>query len=107
LHVQSFELRLVCEEETTFRQGTDIRTERCCVFSETVFAESDFEIKPNRAFEHECDLRVPRNVMHSFRANHNAVQWMLVVRGRVKSWPEFTRSFPVIVYPNIGAEGSA
>ncbi len=98
LHMRSLELLLVCEEETTFLQGTDIRTERCCVFSETVFVAEDFKIEPSNAFQRECELQVPTGVMHSFRAKHNAVHWMLVARGQAKSWPAFERNFPVIVY---------
>jgi hypothetical protein len=98
--MRSLELLLVCEEEATFRQGTDIRTERCCVFRETVFSEEQFRIEPSKAFERECELRVPERVMHSFRAKHNAVHWMLVARGQAQSWPAFERSFPVVIYPS-------
>ena len=38
--------------------------------------------------------------MHSFSAAHNAVSWMLVVRGRMARWPEFERRFPLYVYPH-------
>ncbi|MFO7904393.1 MAG: hypothetical protein R6U98_17145 [Pirellulaceae bacterium] len=100
LHMQSLELLLMCVEETTFRQGTDIRTERCCVFRDHVLSERNFDVEPGRAFERECELRVPTHVMHSFHAGHNAIRWMLLLRGRARSWPEFTRSFPVVVYPN-------
>jgi len=102
LHMRSLELLLICEEETTFRQGTDIRTQRCRVYRETVLHATDFPIKPSDAFEHQCELRIPALAMHSFRAKHNAVHWMLVARGQAKSWPEFERSFPVIVYPREG-----
>lgn len=99
LQVKSLELALVCEEEATYRQGTDIRTERCRVYCEPVFVERDFAIEPNKAFEIACDLRIPDHVMHSFRAKQNAVHWMLVVRGRAAAWPEFQRCFPLVVYP--------
>jgi hypothetical protein len=101
LQMRSLELLLVCEEETTFRQGTDIRTQRCRVFSESVFVETDFRIEPSKAFECDCELRIPTGVMHSFRSNHNAVNWMLLARGQAKSWPAFERSFPIIVYPPV------
>ncbi len=107
LRVRSLELLLVCEEETTFRQGTDIRTERCRVYSETIFVEENFTIDPSHVFQRECLLRVPQRVMHSFRANHNAVSWRLVARGQARSWPEFERSFPVIVYPKRSEPGNA
>ena len=99
LNVQTLDLSLVCEEETTYRQGTDIRTERCRVFCESVFAERDFRMEPSKAFERECELRVPDHVMHSFQAKQNAVQWMLVAKGQATSWPTFQRCFPVVVYP--------
>jgi len=99
LTVRSLELSLVCEEEATYRQGTDIRTERCCVHRDVVFARENFTIEPGKAFEQEFDLTVPTDVMHSFQARHNAVHWILVVRGDVRSWPTFERCFPVVVYP--------
>lgn len=107
LQMQSLELLLVCEEETTFRQGTDIRTERCRVFSDTIFDKRDFKIEPSDAFQHECVLRVPKHVMHSFRAKHNAVHWMLIARGQAKSWPAFERAFPVIIFPSPPELGGA
>lgn len=99
LNVKSLELSLVCEEETTYRQGTDIRTERCRVYCESIFVERDFQIEPGKAFECSCDLRVPDHAMHSFQASQNAVQWMLVARGHAASWPVFQRCFPVVVCP--------
>ncbi len=99
LQVKWFELSLVCEEETTYRQGTDIRTERCRVYCAPVFVQRDFQIEPSQAFEMSCELQIPPNVMHSFQAGQNAVQWMLVARGLAASWPEFQRCFPVVVYP--------
>ncbi len=99
LQVQSLELALVCDEETTFRQGTDIRTQSCRVVSQPVFIAEDFKIEPSQAFERECELKIPQAVMHSFRAKHNAVHWMLVARGQARSWPSFERRFPIVVYP--------
>ncbi|MHB8972547.1 MAG: hypothetical protein ACYC3X_09460 [Pirellulaceae bacterium] len=99
LNVQSLEVSLVCEEEATYRQGTDIRTERCRVVCESVFVERDFRTEPGKAFERECELHVPDHVMHSFQARHNAVQWMLVAKVQAASWPMFQRCFPVVVGP--------
>ncbi|MHB0957214.1 MAG: hypothetical protein ACYC6N_01320 [Pirellulaceae bacterium] len=105
LNVQTLDLSLVCEEETTYRQGTDIRTERCRVFCRSVFVEHDFRIEPSKVFERECELHVPDHVMHSFQAKHNAVQWMLVAKGQTLSWPTFERCFPVVVFPADGKGG--
>lgn len=99
LRLRRLDLSLVCEEEATYRQGTDIRTERCRVYQQLVFSRHDIAVAPSQAFEIECELSVPENVMHSFRAKHNAVHWMLVVWGDARNWPPFERSFPVIVSP--------
>ena len=99
LKIRSLEVLLVCEEEATFRQGTDIRTERCRIHCDRVFEAQHVAVKPNRPFEQECELQVPQHVMHSFRAKHNAVHWLLVVRAQAKSWPEFERQFPIVVAP--------
>lgn len=106
LHVKSLDLLLVCDEETTYRQGTDIRTERCRVFSMPVLSVQDFRIEPDKAFEQSCELTMPGRIMHSFQAKQNAVQWMLVARGQATSWPAFQRCFPVVVYPADSQRGA-
>jgi hypothetical protein len=102
LRMNELAVDLICQEETTFRQGTDIRTDHCRVHCQQVFSRQDFLVQPGKAFEHQCTVAVPPNVMHSFQANHNAVAWMLVVRVDAESWPVFERRFPVVVYPETG-----
>ncbi len=77
----------MCEERATYQQGTDTRTATAVVHRETVFSERKFEIPPGGAFETHFTVAVPTGVMHSFSAAHNAVSWMLVVRGRMARWP--------------------
>ncbi|MGD9636467.1 MAG: hypothetical protein AB7G28_22995 [Pirellulales bacterium] len=99
LQVRWFQVQLVCEEQATFQQGTDTRKATAVVYRETVFSERKFEIPPGGAFETHFTVNVPPSAMHSFTAAHNAVSWMLVVRGRMARWPEFERRFPLYVYP--------
>jgi hypothetical protein len=105
LSVKHLELLLVCEEEATYHQGTDLRTEVRRVYETQVFRREEFEINPGIPFEHECDLRIPNNVMHSFRSHYNRVQWKLVVKGEADGWPTYERSFPVVVYPAACSNG--
>jgi hypothetical protein len=93
------EIALECEETSTYRQGTDSRTESCTVFRHPVFEQREFEVLPGTPYEARCRLEVPAGVMHSFRANHNEVQWKLVVRGDVAGWPNFERAYSIIVLP--------
>lgn len=99
LRMKRLVLHLVCDEEATYRQGTDIRTESRSVFRSTLLRQSNFAIEPGVNFEKELEFSIPEEAMHSFQTPHNAVVWKLVVEGQAEGWPEFSRSFPVIVYP--------
>jgi hypothetical protein len=99
LSVRSLTVILVCEEEATYRQGTDTRTERRRVHEEQLFRQENFDIKPSAPFEHESKLQFPGKVMHSFQSDHNAVHWKFVVEGVVDKWSSFERKFPLLVYP--------
>lgn len=107
LHVRWLQVLLVCEERTTYQQGTDTRTSGEFVHRETVYSERKFEIPPGGAFETHFTVPIPATAMHSFSAPHNAVSWMLVVRGRMARWPEFERRFPLYVYPLPSANAAA
>ncbi len=99
LSMQSFRATLECEEIADYRQGTDTRTDRCVVYRQPLFHADNFEILPGTPYVALCQLRVPLRQMHSFKSDHNEVQWKLVVRAEMAGWPSFERSFPVVVYP--------
>lgn len=100
------EMNLVCAEEATYHQGTDIRTENRVVAEQNVFRRESVRIEPGMPFEIREALRVPEQAMHSFQSGHNAVHWKLVVRAEPESGPCFVRSFPVIVYPPAARNGA-
>jgi hypothetical protein len=99
LTLKSIAVSLVCEEEAVFRQGTNARTESREVFRKSLYAGASAIIQPGEPLEAECDLPIPSEAMHSFRASHNQVQWKLIVHGEIIGWHGFQRSFPVIVRP--------
>ncbi len=96
---RSLELLLELEEQATFRQGTDTRTERAVVWSHVVKQWRDVELSPGARFEAEAEVRLPADAMHSFQSEHNLVGWRFVVRGTPLRWPPFRRVFPVVVFP--------
>ena len=104
LAVNSLEVLLVCEEEVTYRQGTDTRTETHEVHRHQMFRREGFEIRHGMPFEAECALQVPAGVMHSFKADHSQINWKVVVQGDVAGWPDYKRSFRVIVCPPDGKD---
>jgi len=99
ISVKSLELWLVCEEEATYRQGTDIRTDVRRVVQTRLSSHGDFRIEPIEPFQAAIAVPIPAAAMHSFHSPHNSVNWKLVVRGEVAHWPPFERGFPIVVYP--------
>lgn len=99
LRVNSLEVLFVCEEEATFRHGTNTRTETVRVFQQPVFRKENFQLVHGVPFEVRFPLEVPAGAMHSFQSENNEINWKLIVVGDVAGWPSFQRSFPVIVYP--------
>ena len=99
LMMNSLEVLVACEEKATYRQGTDTRTEFRRVYEDKLFAADRFEIRQGLPFEQRITLRIPEAAMHSFKSDHNEINWKLVVRGDVDGWPCYERVFPVVVYP--------
>ena len=97
--VESLETRLVCEEEATFRQGTNVRTERRRVHDQRLYRLKDLAIKPQEPLSHRSEFHVPMNAMHSVQMPNNAIHWRLIVQGRMRHGTSFRRSFPLVVYP--------
>lgn len=97
--LRELEMTLECEEQATFRQGTDTRTETMVVQREPVRSWRDIRLTPGTRFEALGAATIPVAAMHSFASEHNAVRWRIVVRGVPAGWPAFTRVFPLVVAP--------
>jgi hypothetical protein len=97
--IRSLALSLELEEQATFRQGTDTRTEQAVVWKQSVAVFHEVNAAPHSRFEARAVVEIPPGAMHSFTSSHNAVRWRLVVRGTPDRWPEFSRVFPVVVFP--------
>ena len=93
------ELFLELEEQATFRQGTDVRTERQVVWQSLIRRWNNIEPLSGTPFEAEVQLHLPSKAMHSFSSTHNTVSWRLVLRGVPEHWPALVRVFPVVVFP--------
>lgn len=99
LRMKLLAAHIVCEEEVTYHQGTDVRHETRVVFQQEVVRLNEFVIEPGSTFEKEVEFGIPSEAMHSFVSGHNSVNWKIVVSGQADEWPKFVRSFPLIVYP--------
>lgn len=99
MRLRRLRIELVCEEESFFRQGTDVRSDRHVALSQELLSESTVRVDPQAPWEQQLKFELPANVMHSFCATNNSVRWKLVVSGESRPWPSFCRSFPLIVHP--------
>lgn len=99
LSLRRLTVQLTCEEETFYRQGTDVRVDRCESFTQVLCKERDVRVDPKRPWEQQLRVQLPADVMHSFAGTHNAIRWKIVVLGESRPWPSFCRSFPVVVHP--------
>ncbi len=99
LQLKLFQVLLTCDEEATYHPGTDVRNEVRRVSEYELYREEAVQIAPGKPFSHQGRLVMPRGVMHSFQAEHNAVKWRLVICGRTTAGRTFERAFPVVVYP--------
>jgi hypothetical protein len=103
LTINALRVSLVCEEAATYRQGTNTRTETQEVYRRELFRREGFAIESGLPFETEIELSVPEGAMHSFKANHNEITWSLAVEADVAKWPNYRRSFPLVVRPINGS----
>ena len=99
INVRSFQVVLACDEEVNFYQGTDVRTERRRVYEEPVYKRDSIEILPGVPFQDRCEVHVPDDAMHSFKAENNEVQWKLIARIEIEHRAPLERVFPIIVRP--------
>ncbi len=103
MRLRNLRVRLVCEEESFFRQGTDVRSDQHVALSKDLLSESSVRVDPMVPWEQQLEFELPHNVMHSFSATNNSVRWRLIVSGEARPWPSFCRSFPLVVHPPLMA----
>lgn len=97
--IKDLKVFLACYEETTYQQGTDVRTERSEMTRRIVLGPKQFVVEPEKPLELDCQFTLPLDTMHSFQSPHNAIVWKVVVEGDAPRWRTFCRSFPIVVHP--------
>jgi len=99
VRLKLLDVALICTEEATFNQGTDVRTESAVVYEHRLFRQRGVETSPRKPFETQFELAIPPHAMHSFKSSYNRVQWKIVVTAQAKNWPRLNRHFAVSVHP--------
>jgi hypothetical protein len=96
--LELFRVLLVCDEEATYRQGTDARAATRRVYEHLVYCRESTSLQPDGP-QVRTTIEIPETAMHSFRSEHNKVCWKLVVSGESARRGDFERSFLLHVYP--------
>lgn len=99
LRFDGFTMSLVCEERAIYRLGTDAQTMTQRVYERLILGGDETTVKSTESYEAEATFTIPPSAMHSFRGRHNSVDWKLLLRGRIKGWPDYERAYPLVVYP--------
>lgn len=99
LNVRRYRVLLVCDEETVYLQGTDIRHDQQRVHEQELFVRESFAIDAAGPLESYFPLTVPTDAMHSYKSKFNSINWKLVCEIQADDWPDNQRTYPLIVYP--------
>lgn len=100
MSLKSLRLMLACDENATFREGTDVRVETRRVVLQKVMQCESVLVEPGASFVHQGELVMPQSIMHSFQSQSNSIQWKLLAQGETQRGDEFERVFPVVVFPS-------
>ncbi len=100
VRLQLLELELICQENVTYNQGTDIRTESEIIFQQRLLRHRGATLSSGKPFEAELEFELPDSAMHSFKSTNNQVQWKIIVIAKAKNWPRLKRTFQILVFPN-------
>jgi hypothetical protein len=99
LRIRLLDLALECEEQATFRQGTDVRTETRIVYEQRLFRKRGVDVNRAHPFQTTFRFALPTDIMHSFASGNNRIVWRIRFSCEVKDWPAVRRTFPVTVFP--------
>lgn len=104
---RSLQLSLECHEEAVFHQGTDVRRETHRVASIACELQDKGSIGRGRGRDLTGTVTIPQNVMHSFVAPNNSIQWRLRLTGRARRGVVLEREAPVVILPKLPSRDEA
>jgi hypothetical protein len=102
-------IAVVCEEEASYTEGTTRRKETRRVYDQELARQEGLVIERGEPLRVRGSLPVPPGAMHSFKAEHNEVRWVVRVEGEAQRLfaLKFTHDYPLPVRPPRGYGGKA
>jgi hypothetical protein len=102
-------IAVVCEEQASYTQGTTTCKDTRRVYDQELALREDFAIDGGEPLRVSATFRPPPGAMHSFKAEHNEVRWVVRVEGEARRLfaLKFTHDYPLPVRPPRGYGGKA
>lgn len=92
-NIEHFSISLVGMESAIYSIGTNTETEK------HIFFEKDIPVngKLDQMIGSVYSVKIPLDKMHSFKANHNAIEWKIVIKGEIAMYPDIDSEFIIKV----------
>ena len=90
--VRNAHIQLVLHEWVKYQQGTDTYTKT----HNEVIDEIVFEEQAKNSGEEiwlQARFRIPENAMHNLNYSHNRLQWLIIVKVDIPSFPDYYEEF--------------
>lgn len=98
-HLTGLQVNLLCQEETTFTEGTTTRKEIRDVREIEALAAKNISVRRDRPYRSQFEAQVPADAMHSLEAERNKIIWKFRVELTLENGAKCNREFPLVVYP--------
>jgi hypothetical protein len=93
--IKRFTLHLEAWEEASYRRDDSTRTDNRLLMMIPIH-ETD---RADQTVGGSCALQVPPDAMHSFRAPHNMIRWILVAKGQIPNGRDVKNGFEITILP--------
>ena len=95
-----------CDEIARYVQGTNSICQRHEIFSRPVYTQYALDVPAKSEEQARFTFALPIGVAHSFVAEHNEIEWKIVVQMEFADGGVFTRDFAIVVHPFLGERDS-
>lgn len=104
--INGIEWTISCIEECSSGSGSNRQTHRHEVLKEIQRVSDTLQLTAGQKRNFEFRYRLPETAAPSLKFSDNHVKWNVIGRIDIPSWPDWTKTLPVIVSPNASAMAS-
>jgi hypothetical protein len=98
--IKMLRLTVVARESSTYRVGTDSKTDTFDIWSKVLLAQEGLTAQGERPMA-EATLEIPPQAMHSFYSSSNRIEWFLRLEMEAKTIATVNEEYPFRVAPEV------